>query len=301
MTAGTSVAVVGPGAIGGVVAAALASRADLAVTVCARTPFDELRLDHDGTTTTAPVRVVTDPADVSPADLVVLATKTFQTDGAQGWLDALCRPGTVVAALQNGVEHRERLASRIGGAALAPAVVFCPASRRGPGHASLDGPAWLTVPDDAAGRAVADAFAGTLVEVRPVADWITQAWIKLLSNSAGGAVTTLARASNRLLAEDPDAADLVLALMDEAAAVGRAEGATLPDDIGQRILDGVRALAGGHTSSIVVDRVEGRATEWRERNEVIVRLAARHGIDVPLNRAVTTLLRAGEPDAPGRA
>ncbi|MFM9864471.1 MAG: ketopantoate reductase C-terminal domain-containing protein [Micropepsaceae bacterium] len=35
--------------------------------------------------------------------------------------------------------------------------------------------------------------------------------------------------------------------------------------------------------SIVVDRLNGRATEWVARNEVVLRLAAKHGIAVPLN------------------
>jgi ketopantoate reductase len=46
----------------------------------------------------------------------------------------------------------------------------------------------------------------------------------------------------------------------------------------------------------VVDRIEGRATEWDARNAVVERIAKRHGIEVPLNRLMTTLIRLGEPD-----
>ncbi len=285
---------IGPGAIGGVMAAALLGSGDHDVVACARTGFDQLVLERKGETTTFDLRCVTDPAHVDGADLVVLATKAFQTGEAAGWLDALCGADTVVAALQNGVEHRQRLDPLIGDAALAPVIVFCPASRSGPGRVWLDGRAMLTVPDDAAGRAVADAFDGTFVDVQRSDDWLSVAWTKLLSNSAGGAITTLARGSNRLLI-DSDAAALALALMDEIVAVGRAEGANLPDGIGARVLEGIQALAGDHHSSIVVDRLAGRPTEWSVRNDVVVRKAAEHGIDVPLNRAMTTLLRLGEP------
>ncbi|MFM9865839.1 MAG: ketopantoate reductase C-terminal domain-containing protein [Micropepsaceae bacterium] len=48
--------------------------------------------------------------------------------------------------------------------------------------------------------------------------------------------------------------------------------------------------------SIVVDRLNGRATEWVARNEVVLRLAAKHGIAVPLNEVVCNLIRAGEPN-----
>ena len=56
------------------------------------------------------------------------------------------------------------------------------------------------------------------------------------------------------------------------------------------------AAAGHHYPSITQDRMAGLPTEWRARNEVVVRLARRHDIAVPLNEALTTLLRLGEPD-----
>jgi 2-dehydropantoate 2-reductase len=52
---------------------------------------------------------------------------------------------------------------------------------------------------------------------------------------------------------------------------------------------------GDQLSSITRDRLAGLATEWQARNQVIVRKAARHGIAVPLNQALTTLLRVSEP------
>ena len=44
----TDIAVIGPGAIGGTVAAWLTRTAGNAVTVCARTPFDQLKIDAPG-------------------------------------------------------------------------------------------------------------------------------------------------------------------------------------------------------------------------------------------------------------
>jgi 2-dehydropantoate 2-reductase len=291
----SSVGVVGPGAIGCVMAAAVMSTGRHEVIVGARTPFTELVVECPDHTERHRPTVIVEPPRPEPLDLVVLATKAHQTDGAQPWLDAWCGPSTVVAVLQNGVEHVERVGPRIGGAHLAPGIVFCPAERSTPGRVRVGGRSAFTVPDDASGAAVADAFEGSFMRVHRSSDWRTDAWVKLLSNCAGGAVTTLARRSNRVLA-DPDAADLCRRLMVEAASVGRAEGAALPADIADRVLEGIRASAADHHSSIVVDRLAGRSTEWRVRNEVVVRKAAEHGIDVPLSQALTTLLRLGEPE-----
>ena len=47
---------------------------------------------------------------------MLLAVKAHQTDGAAGWLAALCGGGTTVAVLQNGIDHVERVAPLAGDA-----------------------------------------------------------------------------------------------------------------------------------------------------------------------------------------
>ncbi|MEZ5228391.1 MAG: ketopantoate reductase C-terminal domain-containing protein [Acidimicrobiales bacterium] len=58
-------------------------------------------------------------------------------------------------------------------------------------------------------------------------------------------------------------------------------------------MDALLQRAGGHLSSIVVDRRHGVPTEWDARNGVVQRLAARHGLEVPLNRPAHHLDPAG--------
>ena len=122
------VAVVGAGAIGSTVAAALQRAGRHDVQLCARRdpgPIVVERPDGDRVALTAPV--VVDPANaVGPADWVVLAVKAHQTEGAAAWLRALCAPGTTVAVLQNGIDHVERVAPLAGAATVLPTVNWCP-------------------------------------------------------------------------------------------------------------------------------------------------------------------------------
>ncbi|MCP5029810.1 MAG: 2-dehydropantoate 2-reductase, partial [Actinomycetia bacterium] len=155
--AALSVAVVGPGAIGLTALTALLDRGH-DVVVCARSPFDRVRYRGPDGERTHEVRVLTDPASVSgPVDLVVVATKAHQVDGAAGWLGPLAGDHSVVAVLQNGIEHRQRVAPYVGRAAVAPAVVNLPAEREAPGEVVVEARSSLTVPDDEAGRIVAEA------------------------------------------------------------------------------------------------------------------------------------------------
>lgn len=289
-----SVAVIGPGAIGLVVISALhdAGRRPL---VAARSGFDRVVHRFAGRELVHDVEVVTDPgAAEGPFDLVFLATKVHQSDSAAGWIEAMVGPDTVLAAVQNGIDHRQRLCRYLAADAIAPVVVYVPAEREEPGVVTSSGRPSLVVPADRAGARVAQALAGSFLPVREVEDFITPAWTKLLINSSLGIIGVLGGAPNGVIAE-PDAGALVRALIDEAAAVGRAEGADLPADIAETLVERIVTGAPDHRSSIALDRAAGRPTEWEARNKVVVDLADRHGIDVPLNRAGTTLIRLGEP------
>lgn len=291
---------VGPGSIGCCVAAALLSRGHELV-FAARTPFERLRLAMPEGALDFEARCIGTPEDCGPVDLVVLATKAHQTDGVAAWLRWAAERAVPILVAQNGVDHLERTRAVVagGGAAsrepvIVPAVVYCAAHREGPGQAVLEGTATLIVPDDAAGRQTAALFDGSFMRVDVSQDWTTAAWTKLLLNASVGAVCALTGQTMDVL-RDAGAAALVTALIDEAVAVGRAEGATFPEGTAQRVLERSLKSIGAHRPSIAQDRLAGLPTEWVARNEVVVRLGARHGVPVPLNAAMTTLLRLGEP------
>jgi 2-dehydropantoate 2-reductase len=91
----------------------------------------------------------------------------------------------------------------------------------------------------------------------------------------------------------------VLGLMREIIEVGRAEGATLPDELPERIIASHANELRDHWTSIAVDRREGRTMEWQARNAVVGRLGRRHGIPTPLNDALTALLAAADATTSG--
>jgi 2-dehydropantoate 2-reductase len=86
--------------------------------------------------------------------------------------------------------------------------------------------------------------------------------------------------------------ELELALLDEAIAVGRAEGAKLAADEGPRSLATLFTFAGELGTSMYFDRLAGRKMEVEALTGAIVAAGARRGIATPLNKALLTLLRA---------
>ncbi len=287
---------IGPGAIGLTVGGALLQRADTALAVAARTRFDEMIVELDDALIQSEVPVLTDPfAITGPFDLVLLATKAHQTPDVRRWLEVSCAAHTDVVVLQNGITHRERVEPLIGDAALVPAVVNIPADRLGPGHVRVGFRRQIVVPDDEAGRRMVGRFDGTHLTVTPTDDWHTASWRKLLMNAVVGSITVLTRTANHVLT-DPDARSLAVELAAEVRQVAIADGASVEAGDFGAVVDMVADAAGDHVSSMTADRIAGAPTEWRIRNLDVLERAARHGIETPLLRHLTTLIRLGEPD-----
>jgi 2-dehydropantoate 2-reductase len=285
------IAVVGPGAIGGLVGARLAARTPHAVLLCGRRAFTGLELDAPDGRLRVPLGPELDPVKVGPVDWVIFAVKAHQTAGAAMWLARLVGAGTRVAVLQNGVEHVDRLAPFVERDRLLPVIVRVPSESPAPGRVVQRGGMELTAPESAAGEAFRALLDGTGVAVRLAADFVTDGWSKLCSNAAAGGITAITGAPIGVMRR-PDIAALARALVEEAMAVGRAEGARFPDRFADALMAEWLAQSPDDTTSILLDRLAGRSLEYDARNAVVVRLGERHGIPTPVSRAVTALLAA---------
>ena len=164
------IAIVGPGAVGGVMAAWLSKTGRHEVILCARRPLGELHVETPNGLLVARPVVLTAPEQAGPVDWVLVATKAYDAAGAAAWLAGLAAKGAPVAILQNGVEHRERFAAYLPAAQLVPVMVDCPAERSSPTSIRQRGTAKMAVQDDAPGREFAALFAGTPVEVALTTD-----------------------------------------------------------------------------------------------------------------------------------
>jgi 2-dehydropantoate 2-reductase len=292
VTAATRVAVVGPGAIGATIAAA-ARRGATELVLCGRTPLARLVIEPDGgEPEVVPGPVLTDPGAVAPVDFVMLAVKAHQTAAAGPWLRALARPGTVVVALQNGVEQVALAAPHAPAATVLPSVVWFPAEVLGPGRVRVRGAPRVTLPAGREAERVGPLLPG--VEVVLSADFTTEAWRKLAVNAVAGLLVLARRRAGMF--RRPDVAALARAYAAECLAVARAEGADLPDAVADELVAEFRGYPEDLGSSILFDAEAGRALEWDARNGVVNRLGAEHGIATPISDVVTPLLAAAGGD-----
>ncbi|MGD1237626.1 oxidoreductase [Mycobacterium seoulense] len=293
----TTIALVGPGAVGTTIAALL-HKAGHAVLLCGHTPRDSIELRPDGADPiVVPGPVHTDPREVTgPVDVVVLAVKATQNDAAAGWLARLCDVHTIVVVLQNGVEQVEQVQPHCPSSPVVPGIVWYSAEARPEGWVRLRTEAALVLPSGPSAQAVAELLRGAGCRVDCDPDFITAAWRKLLTNALAGFMALAGRRSGMYRRDD--VAELSRRYVAECLAVARAEGARLPDGIVDELGELFRRAPEDMGTSILADRENRRRMEWDIRNGVIVRKARAHNLATPISDVVVPLLAAAS-DGPG--
>jgi 2-dehydropantoate 2-reductase len=286
------IAIVGLGSIGGIAAACLAIAGRHDVVACVRQPLTRLTLERGEETTEVPLRALTDPAEATPVDWVLVCTKTHATASTAPWLKRLCGPATKVAVLQNGIDQVASVSPLAGGATVFPVIVYTNGERLAPDRVRFNpvGHDDYVVADDAGGRAFAALFTGTPLRVRLSEDFQTLLWRKLLMNVAANPISALTLQRQGVFRR-PDVHALCLDVLAEAVAVGRAEGAKLAPDEAQRIMTQLLGYSPELGTSMYFDRLAGRPLETAIPGAVVA-AGERHGIATPIIRALLTLLEA---------
>jgi 2-dehydropantoate 2-reductase len=288
-----TVAVVGLGGIGGIVAGLLKATGRHDVVACVRQPLDRLTVERAEGVVEVPLRALTDPAEATPVDWVLLCTKAQDTASSAPWLERLCGPQTHVAVLQNGIGQAERLAPLVGAATVVPTVVYYNGERLAPDRVRFRRVTdhELAVADGAKGQALEALLEGTTMRVLRSGDFTTRAWRKLLINAVANPVTALTLQRQAVFRRD-DVKALCLAVLEEAADVGRADGARLAPDEAELTLATLLTYPAEAGTSMYFDRLAGRPFEADALTGAIVAAGERHGVKTPLNSLLLTLLRA---------
>jgi 2-dehydropantoate 2-reductase len=268
------VAILGSGAVGALLGAALA-RAGVDTTLVTREPTAAL-LIREGLRVDSPrfgddhVGVRAQAWLVEPAPILVVAVKAPHLPAA---LERIAiEPATAVVPLLNGVEHVAVLRERFGDRVVA-GVVRVQAHRESATHVVHRAP-FLTVTLARPGvPALATALRAAGVDVVHGGEEAAVLWGKL-ARLAGLALATAA-------ADAPlgDVRHDAEAVAREVVAVANAEGAGLDE---AALLDELRGLPDAASSSLRADVVAGRADhELDAIGGAVLRAAGRHGLQTP--------------------
>jgi 2-dehydropantoate 2-reductase len=306
-------AVVGAGAIGAYVGAAVA-RGGADVTLIARGAHLAAMAEHGvrvlsprGDFTAHP-RATGELAAVADADVVFVALKAYSLPEIAPRLGKLLAPGAAAIWAQNGipwwyfqslpdpgtaglqsVDPGGVIAASIGPEHNVGCVVYCSTEIIEPGVIRhIEGTRFtLGEPDGSASercKLISAAFAAGGLRAPVEARLRDQIWLKLVGNVAFNPITALTRATLGELGTVPEMRDLLRAIFTECAAVAGRLGISFPVSLDRRLEAGL--AVGDHKTSMLQDIEAGKRLELDCMTGAIVELAEQLNIDVPHVRTV---------------
>src|SRR5918993_2267356 len=284
-------AILGAGGVGGLVGGALA-RAGHPVTLLVRPGRAEQHPERLSIQSQslgsfeAPVEVADHLGE--PSDVVWITVKATALEAALRAVASEYLGDGVVVPLLNGVDHVELLRERYGAERVLPGTIRVEAERVGPGQIRhLSAFADVQVAPGSATRARAEALseelhgAGLGCEVRD--DEVTMLWSKLCFLAPFALATTAWGDALGVVRSDPRWGARLRACVEEACAVGLAEGAEVTPE---PILAKFGGLPEGFRSSMQKDVAAGRPPELDAIAGPILRRGTEHGIDVSATRVL---------------
>ena len=296
-----SIAILGPGGVGGFLAGAF-ERAGTAATLIAREPTAEaiardglrIRSVRIGDFEARPAAV---PVLDGPVDALLVATKSTGLDAALERVDGL--EPRIVLPLLNGLDHIDVLRARFGARAVAGSIRI-ESTRLRAGEIEQTSPFLRIDMASAAAEMAApmEELRATLeaaeVPARIMDSEAQAMWGKLVRLNAIACATSAWDLPLGAIRDDAEKRAALESAVNEGAAVARAEGASVdPADTIAELDDAHGTLR----TSMQRDIAAGREPELDAIPGSVLRAAARHGLACPTIERLASMaaLRAGVP------
>lgn len=297
----------GPGAVGGVLAASL-QRAGLEVRLAGRRPADAARLVRSGislTNQSGRVRQIRGLKSLAgrpreACSAVFICVKASDLAAALPAARAAASPDTPVISLLNGVGHERLLRREIGLHRLVFGSAYFAAMRLGPRAVRHAGGHLIWLAENPKNRRAARLAtlllrrSGWTVSIKR--DETRLLWTKLMYNAGVNPIAALTRRSNGALASDPALKEITLRTLAEARLAAIASGhPPYPEMTPQGVLAGCRAVP-DQMNSMIQDFTAGRRTEADVLLGPLVRAARRAKVPIPTLETLWAALRKLEAD-----
>ena len=296
-------ATVATGGIGGYLAVNLVNAGEDVATLARGPHLDAIRSKGltleaaDGSMTVRPRIATDDPAEIGLVDTVIFGVKAKDVERAAESCLPLLGPETVVIPFLNGVETVERLATVLplkniaNGTAGVSTTITMPGSIKQVGTFATFTFSERDSAQSPRIKAVRSAFERAGLEAPVVEDIDAELWRKFCLFASMSGVTAAARCTLGEIRCDPHLSRLFQDGIAETAALGRARGVALSEDIGAQIWNAIGDLPDNMRASTAIDLEAGRALEVDWVSGAVARLSDAAGLDAPVHRTLNAVLQ----------
>ena len=259
-----------------------------------------LKIEREGHTRNVRLNAASDPRQIGEAGLVLIFVKSTQTRSAAESAALLAGRNGWVMTLQNGMGNAETIAEHtpanriLAGTTAHGATMLTAGSIRHAGAGPTTIGMWAGGTNEFQSvRQVADLLCGAKIKCAAVEDVRPVIWDKLLVNVGINAITALTGIENGQLLDLDLTRELSRAAVEEATAVAKARGIKIRKNPIDHVFRVAEATA-VNRSSMGQDVDHHRPTEINAINGFVAREAQQLGIEAPINRALTALIRTME-------
>jgi len=300
-TAKARVVIVGPGAMGCLLAALLSRAAALEVALLDYRPDRAKLLNEQGIiiespagADTVPVRCTAEPKQLEIADLVIIFTKAYDTAAAAQHCASIVGSNTSVLTLQNGLGNYQVLQEYLPAEQILAGTTSSGATLLGVGRIRQAGIGRIILGSPTSNHTLADSAVGLLrsagLQTELTADINAVLWRKVLINCAINPLTALTRRRNGELWESAPLRGLAAQVADEVYRVGQAVGINWGKFDPRREVEEVCRATATNQSSMLQDVLAGRRTEVEYITGSVAQAAEQHGLSAPLCQCLTALI-----------
>ena len=242
----------------------------------------------DGDFVIYPAQATDDPASVGPVDVVLVTIKAWQMDEALGQMKPLVGPNTLLLPMLNGVDAPEELATAFGREHVLGGLCRVSSFIAEPGHIQHVGIQPIITLGELDNRrterveTLGEALSSIHnAKVKVPDDIYVALWEKFLIICALSGVGAVTRQPVGVYREVPETRAMFTKAIEETAAVGRARGIALGEDVVKRVLARVDFIQPDVIASMHKDILEGRPSELEAQTGAVVRMGRESGVFTP--------------------
>jgi len=299
------IAVVGPGALGCLVAGLLKARTKEEIWLLDRSPERAKRLKEIGikvegmTNLSAKPNVTAEAKDIGPCGLVIICVKSYSTEDACKDIKDLVADSTSVLTLQNGIGNVQILNDYFGPEKVIAGVTNHGVTLLGHGHVRHAGKGDTVVGKSdgrlsGALRVISNVLEKAGFDTKISKDIDSVIWSKLVINVGINAMTAITRLNNGRLIEYEESRELLRSAVQEATRIVKRKRIKLGYDDPIQKVESVCKSTASNVSSMLQDVLNKKRTEIDFINGAIVRQGKAVGIPTPVNEVLTGMVKTIE-------
>jgi 2-dehydropantoate 2-reductase len=299
------IVVVGPGAMGCLLAAAL-SKVNADTWLLDKNKQRARQIDTQGIIVEgvsgnwkAKLRATASAEEINSADLIIIAVKSYDTHAASVSIKRLINGKTSVITVQNGLGNVQTIGEIVGEDKVIAAVTSQGATLLEAGHIRHAGKGETVIGRidgrlTSSLRQIREVFKKAKFETRISRDIKGILWSKLIINVGINALTAITRLNNGRLVEFEGTRQILRDAVLEAIKVAKRKRIKLIYDDPLAKVEAVSSATAANVSSMLQDVLKKKRTEIDFINGVIVRQAKSLSIPSPVNSLLLDLVKTIE-------